>query len=339
MTTPIEMTEMTTLVHAGTRLGAWITELLRTSRMPIPEVRRAALLESVRACESDMQLLDTFLEALAGSPYMPDFIKQTVMTIAIEGRWNELPAAVLSDVSNYEDAFLQDDNDDEEVILDSNHQVQFLPLRSMATAIFTKSRKIKTLPLARRRQLGAAILSTTTKDELMELMLQSLEVAVSLDQTARILIADDVLEERYYRLLLPDRFDCEEVPRQQAEGILPLPTAAVPSTEISVIQYDDECPICLDVCCTDSITLNCSHMFCRECIVGWSQQQQQHYALTNDQGCSVSCPLCRSVHQPSHHNQEQESLSPSPSETTTTGRSSFWLGWSIRNIAAEQAPS
>lgn len=42
----------------------------------------------------------------------------------------------------------------------------------------------------------------------------SLEVAVTLDETSRGLIANDVFDGLYHRLLLPDRFDCDELPRR-----------------------------------------------------------------------------------------------------------------------------
>ena len=90
----------------------------------------------------------------------------------------------------------------------------FLAFRRMAITIFYASRKIQQLPLVARRHLGSSILRTRNRTELMDLFLTSLVHATTLDEDARIKIANDVLEGRYYRLLLPDRFDCETMPLQ-----------------------------------------------------------------------------------------------------------------------------
>jgi hypothetical protein len=45
-----------------------------------------------------------------------------------------------------------------------------------------------------------------------------------------------------------------------------------------------DCPICLDAITNDSITLYCTHIFHKDCILNWRKQSS-----------NKTCPLCRSI--------------------------------------------
>ena len=93
---------------------------------------------------------------------------------------------------------------------------EFRAIRDMVVAVFTRSRKMAALPAARRRELGAAIHAQTTAESIKMLALSALETSQAFDGAARDQVANDIFDSRYDRLLLPDRFDCEEVQRRAA---------------------------------------------------------------------------------------------------------------------------
>jgi hypothetical protein len=84
--------------------------------------------------------------------------------------------------------------------------------RDMVLACFSRSRKIAGLPVERRRMLGAAILAQTSIEGLRALALRTLETSQAFDGLARDLVANDIFDNRFDRLLLPDRFDCDAEP-------------------------------------------------------------------------------------------------------------------------------
>uniref|UniRef100_A0A7R9VWC3 RING-type domain-containing protein n=1 Tax=Pseudictyota dubia TaxID=2749911 RepID=A0A7R9VWC3_9STRA len=270
--------------YAATPRGAWLMDLLRASPIPgLPDVRRAALRESCRVAPDESALKELFLDAVTGSPHVPDGSKNALAEIILCDRWSELPGAALCEFDPLDQRGTNVGRGD-----------PFEEFRSMALSVFTKSRKVSRLPIDRRRELGTAILSTGTREELMEVMMASLEVAQTLDEESRLKIANDVLEGQFHRLLLPDRFDCDEPPRRGAaarsEGMNP--GASVP-TVLGAAEEDDcdeeECPICLgarDV--ANARVLPCGHGFCEECILDWSRAH----------GCPFPCPVCRAPCQP-----------------------------------------
>merc|ERR1719262_497694 len=107
----------------------------------------------------------------------------------------------------------------------------------MVVELFTRSRKIRALPDARRCQLGQAIHSTMSIEGFKELAMNALETSTTLTAQDRQQIANDLWDDRYDLLLLPDRFDCDEKPRQRPE--------AQPGRQQGAEADDDECPSCL----------------------------------------------------------------------------------------------
>ena len=134
-----------------------------------------------------------------------------------------------------------------------------------------------------------------------------------IDGAARDMVANDIFDSRYDRLLLPDRFDSEEVPRRAAResGVVyvdvgaggvgaegagaegagagggggaagggPLQPSA-PPPGAAAAEEDEECPVCLGTS-PISARLPCRHQFCRECIEDWARRSP-----------GAGCPLCR----------------------------------------------
>ena len=98
-------------------------------------------------------------------------------------------------------------------------------------------------------------------------------------------MANDILDNRFDNLLLPDRFDCEEKARVGDR----IPRAAVPEMEEAAMQQieedqEAECAVCLAANVVDTV-LPCSHVFCRECIQPWVEQHGD-------------CPMCRTATPP-----------------------------------------
>merc|ERR1719265_2056131 len=78
----------------------------------------------------------------------------------------------------------------------------------MVSAIFLHSRKMMTLPEARRSELRSDVERTTTIDELKQLAISSLEHSMLFTVQIRDRIANCILDDRYDLLLLPNAFDC-----------------------------------------------------------------------------------------------------------------------------------
>ena len=98
----------------------------------------------------------------------------------------------------------------------------------------------------------------------------SLQTSEIFNNEARNLVANDIFDNRFDLLLLPNRFDCEEVSRINNQDIV---------EELPTTPELDECPICLGTSEVDS-KLPCQHLFCKSCIQRWANQ-------------SLECPLCR----------------------------------------------
>eukprot|EP00545_Synedropsis_sp_CCMP1620_P003605 CAMPEP_0119003446 /NCGR_PEP_ID=MMETSP1176-20130426/565_1 /TAXON_ID=265551 /ORGANISM="Synedropsis recta cf, Strain CCMP1620" /LENGTH=272 /DNA_ID=CAMNT_0006955049 /DNA_START=18 /DNA_END=836 /DNA_ORIENTATION=+ len=244
---------------AATQRGAWVVELIRQSPMPIPIVRKNAIRESCRSMLTEEGLCDVFLEAVCDSPYLSEGKKQELATVILLGRWHELPKLV--GVRGEIRPPVQCTN--WEVLADFKY---------MAASIYRKSRKIQQLPVWKRRAIGSALLSCNTREDLIEFLMRSLENAQTLDEHSRQLIANDVLECQFHRLLLKDRFDCDEMPRLETS-----PDPSAPCEEC------EDCIICFGPFGDSCTTLSCGHAFCRVCIQDWADRL----------GSPFPCPLCR----------------------------------------------
>lgn len=279
-----------------------LLNLLASSEIRLPRPRRLALCETVRQAESGAELLDMILEALGDSFYVPDAIKDELVSHLLQGEWEQVQDTVCGRAQG------------------PRHNagpIEFRSFQSMATSLFYASRKIRQLPLERRRQLGTAILQTRTREQLVDLLLYSLHNAQTLDDDARVKIANDVLERRYYRLLKTDRFDCCEDDdtgtqhnleaaadaNQGAARARPpaLSSLAVINAETVWLDEDtNECSICLSSIRDEMKLQSCRHSFCRDCLMDWA-----HNDFSSRHGL-VSCPICR-----------QESTPPSPAGPAT----------------------
>ncbi len=288
--------------------------LLNTSAMlqqAIPKVRCLALSETIRHAPTEEDALGFLLTALSDSPYIPDERKDPLANLVYEDDWTELFSTLgCSEAgSGYARGL----------------GTEFQQYREMVVSIFSRSRKINQLPDSRKIALGAAIHLCSTKESLKHLAIRSLETTTAFDDMSRNMVANDIFDDRYDLLLLPDRFDCEELqrrfgaPRRTGSGrsdhsrassgaassdagdsgdggavgdgsdeVSPAPAAALPASSAPPSEEEDECPICLGTNEIDCIVRPCNHEFCETCITGWLQN--------ND-----TCPLCRAdieTHQP-----------------------------------------
>jgi len=270
-----------------------LVTLLQGTSLPLSNCRRLALLESCKEASDGRALLDMTMESLMDSEVIDPVQKDSIMNSVMAGDWNTVQQMVSAPAPlQPEDVTALDDDD----------QTSFRCFRRMAIAIFHASRKVQQLPLPARRQLGSTILRTNNREELMNLVFTRLQCAVTLDEEAREKIANDVLEGRYYRLLLPDRFDCEVSARRIRTSVLRsrdrrrnrhssnsvLDGDSPDPQSVYIDQEPEECPICLGDSETP-VTLQCQHVFCRGCIIDWSRQ------ALNGGGDNVSCPICRQI--------------------------------------------
>jgi hypothetical protein len=169
----------------------------------------------------------------------------------------------------------------------------FRTFRDMVVAVFTRSRKIAALPPERRRMLGSAMLAQASIESLNALAIMTLETSHAFHGPERDLVANDIFDNRFDRLLLPDRFDCDEVLR--SGHVVPpalTPVAETPAAETEGLRaladaepVPEDCAVCLGPLTTETARLPCEHTFCQVCIVGWAAREP-------------SCPLCRSPFDP-----------------------------------------
>lgn len=232
--------------------------LLKTSaylRTEIPLVRRRALEETLR--NSDYKTgIDILLENISGSPYIPDSQKEQLANLVFEKQWTQLKE-ILKCIEM------------DDVPIDTSS------FQKMVLSIFLKSKKIGQLPLERKVIIGEAILQSNSVEYLKELAISSLESSETMDEPRRQRIANAILDQRYDLLLLPDYFDCDEVPRKRTVHSQEQVSPSIPEEQ----EEEEECPICLGTNPLDS-QLSCGHQFCHRCLNHWSQRQN-------------TCPLCR----------------------------------------------
>jgi hypothetical protein len=219
-------------------------------RRSLPEVRILCLLNTLQRLDRDTAVT-AFLENMASSPYIPPERKDALAMLVLTNQWEALQQAIGCEADEGET-----DGD-------------FLLFRKMVIAVFSRSKVVAKIPEERRRTLGAAIHSQHSIEGLKELAIQALTTSTEFTGEMRDNVANDIFDDRYDRLLLADRFDCEEVTR------IGISHAGVETPEESV----QECPVCLGVAVVD-VTLPCQHQFCSDCIREWASR-------------APTCPMCR----------------------------------------------
>lgn len=235
-------------------------EMLRTSSVlqsAIPYVRQLALFETLRRCQTPEAAKQMVLENMAGSPYIPDDKKNKLCELVLLEQWDVLREALQCKPTP-----------------NVRTPTEFQMFQSMVVQVFSRSRKLRALSASRRHQLGSAIHSTTTVEGLKELAMHSLQESMTLTAQDRQQIANDIWDDRYDLLLLPDRLDCDEKPRQSPEG-----------GQQGAEDEDDECPVCLGTNVADR-RLQCGHRLCQSCLDQWAARGQ-------GRGSQFTCPMCR----------------------------------------------
>ena len=154
-------------------------------------------------------------------------------------------------------------------------------------AIYTNSRTMASIGIKNKRKLSKKIHSASSIDEIIKTVLNSLESTKPiLDHALRRGIKDVIQRKRFDLLLLPQYFDCEEVPRLK-----------VADEEEGNEEEEDhiDCAICLYRIQEVAMSrLSCNHSFCTECIQLWMEQ-------------NLTCPTCRcEIRQTTHDGQSVE---------------------------------
>lgn len=225
----------------------------------LPRVRGLALAETIRAARSAEEARGFLLHNLAESPYIPDEMKDPLANLVFQQQWEDLRRQLRCHSPAQGERPSQNN---------------FALYRDMVISIFSRSKKMAGLPSERRRQLGVAIHACQSKQELQNLAMASLRDSVAFNEETRNVVANDIFDNRYDLLLLPDRFDCEELQRR---------TSRPEQTATPSVEEEDECPICLGERGIDSRVQPCQHEFCRECIEDWIRQPRFR----------DTCPMCR----------------------------------------------
>jgi hypothetical protein len=228
--------------------------------MAIPLVRRLALRETILAQSSDDDIREIFVECLADSPYIPSQYKDAFADSVFSNDLPRLSAMLQLPQYTYEQSLLLPEE-------------RLSSFREMTIGLFSASKIICQLSLERKRELGMAIHNCQTPYQIRELTLTSLENSEVVPNAVRERIANDILDGRYERLLLPDRFDCEETPRL--------------SQPSSFTVARDDCSICLmSQPATCQLPWPGRHRLCKHCVEGWASKSG---------GATFTCPFCRGL--------------------------------------------
>ena len=243
-----------------------VSMLLKSTALheSLPEVRLRALIETASAQESDEGVVAFAVEALTDSPYLPPELKMAIADMCFNEDWEGLAYALGCQADNI-------------LLYDNIVDPSFARFRTMVTTIFTRSKKVQTLPPQRIRELGAQIHMARSVDQLMEITVRSLEQSVLFGEDDKQRIMNDILDKRYDRLLLPDRFDCHE--RREAGAEI---NEQERQRVAQNVELENECPVCLGNDVVD-MRLPCGHELCESCIQDWIRAN----------GTPCLCPLCR----------------------------------------------
>jgi len=228
----------------------------------LPRCRRLALIETIRGTPTLEFALEILTDNLSSSPYIPHASKDRIANLAFNGQFDTLREQMKCSLDSENDS-AQSRGYTSDGGLES--------YRAMVVSMFSRSRKIAEASAERRRKIGHLINRASSKDQLVHLAIESLETSRVFTAEARERIANDLFDERYDLLLLPNRFDCEEVPR-----LIQAPE------ELDAILADEECPLCLGTCRVEKQT-PCRHRFCRKCLEDWARTADNE---------TFDCPVC-----------------------------------------------
>lgn len=247
----------------------------------MPDVRKLALHEALRCARTPEAVMSIAADNVCDSPFVPADQRDGLAELMLTGDFDTLRRALQCSALNGQPS---SHARHWALALAQGANSEFETYRAMVVAIFSRSRKIAALPAERRRALGAAIHATTSKAELKDLALRSLETSPAFEGYEREMVANDILDDRYDLLLRPGSFDCEErAPRLMlsAERARKCVHPASPASPASTAEplAAEECPVCLGENCVE-LALPCKHAFCRSCATSWLSRCR-------------SCPMCR----------------------------------------------
>ena len=199
-------------------------DTLCTSRallLQLPTVRRLALTETIRAAKSDESVRHVIFGNLSTSPYFSEEQKAELSRLARE--WSEYTPLAPGGAVQQNDAIiagfqaaLQCDRRDLDLLVNKpplSADEAFTQFREMVALLFRRSRKLWALPPDIRRELGRNIHEATSREQLVQIALAGLEGGHAFPTAeGRERVTQDILDERYDLLLLPDRLDCIPAP-------------------------------------------------------------------------------------------------------------------------------
>ena len=265
-----------------------LLHLFNRPTVPLSYVRRITLLESIRRMTpTNQNLTEAVMEAILTSPTLSPREKDLIVTEGLlEKRWDRVLCHYTPSAGcEVADAGI------------ASFNVPFLDYRRMVLIVFRKSRKINGLPETSRKRLKAMILRASTHAQLDDFLMRVVERTCGQETKARIL--DDITSNCYYRLLLPDRFDCYEEGSNHltdrgvsGDEVLegdkkPPPSSSISDYGVAISLPDGDngsiyCPICLDPVQSPAIQLtSCQHVFCSGCINDWIQRNRQMHPVAD----------------------------------------------------------
>jgi len=172
--------------------------------------------------------------------------------------------------------------------------------KSMVILVLSTSRKIKSSQVTDRRDLTRSIHASRSIQELVTNIVSFLSNTTTTinmfdNVQQREATKDLIYDGRFDNLLLPEHFDCDELPRRIA--------SAGNLHDHQSFSLDD-CVICLSpIDISNMVTLDCGHKFNAECIRAWMEH-------------SNLCPTCRS---PIVRTNPQDLLLTAPGAGTSIG--------------------
>jgi len=263
--------------------------ILRTSRRleVLPQESRQQLRQLVLTASTESQLIDR------------------IESLLMEIEWEDA-RIVIDDIREvrYYRLLLPNRFDCEaaQPIVDASVINTSIGLQDVLKSVLERSPIVRdSIPGDRLTRLRFQVSRSRTDLDLMGVV-EELSRCCSPDTTFRIL--DDVATKSYYRLLLPDRFNCPEgryinssrvdlvttSTRTDYSGTTKCTAPMDSCTTTTLLRpmpsmRGKVCPICLDPMENPMGLQKCSHVFCASCLREWIQQQEGQH--------SWECPMCR----------------------------------------------